>query len=181
MDSKEPDTSKQSGTVKSTHGPVQFSLSTGQPLKTSATSQKSTGQQSKDQTSSLAASPAKISAKREGMWPTPTAREWKGGRKPESLAAAGRTSSNTLDDAIKATGAVGSLTPEFCEWLMGFPIGYTALNASEMPSSLKWRSLSEKLSHDSKKKEKEQKWMKKQEMKLGRAISILFEETPERI
>ena len=34
------------------------------------------------------------------MWPTPTQREYKGGRKPETLAAKGRLPSNTLSDAV---------------------------------------------------------------------------------
>ena len=90
------------------------------------------------------------------MWPTPTSREYKGGRKPETLKAKGRTPSNTLCDAVNAamyatpqardfrTGQQdrsfnpersknlndqvgGQLNPTWVEWLMGFPIGWTDL------------------------------------------------------
>jgi hypothetical protein len=55
------------------------------------------------------------------LWPTPVARDYKGGRKPETLAKAGRKETNSLPDAAK-----GSLNPEWVETLMGFPIGWTA-------------------------------------------------------
>ena len=87
------------------------------------------------------------------LWPTPTSREYKGGRKPETLKAKGRTPSNTLGDAVMfatptgrcGTGASntktrqgspdlqsqigGQLNPTWVEWLMGFPLGWTDLNA----------------------------------------------------
>lgn len=50
------------------------------------------------------------------MWPTPLARDWKSG----SLATKGN--SRPLSEAVG-----GSLNPEFCEWLMGVPIGWTEL------------------------------------------------------
>jgi hypothetical protein len=34
-----------------------------------------------------------------------------------------------------AAGNGGKLNPEFCEWLMGFPIGFTALEDSATPKS----------------------------------------------
>lgn len=67
------------------------------------------------------------------MWPTPTARAWKGARKPETLAAKGRNHTNTLEDAIRAT-TEGKLSPKFVEWLMGYPIGWTHLNQNELPA-----------------------------------------------
>lgn len=92
------------------------------------------------------------------LWPTPTSREYKGGRKPETLKAKGRTATNTLCDAVNAamyatpqardyrTGQQerfsdpqrsknlndqigGQLNPTWVEWLMGFPIGWTDLDA----------------------------------------------------
>jgi hypothetical protein len=36
----------------------------------------------------------------------------------------------------------GALNPTWVEWLMGFPLGWTALNASETPSSRKSRKSS---------------------------------------
>jgi hypothetical protein len=67
------------------------------------------------------------------MWPTPTARDWKGGRKPETLAASGRGFSNSLNDALTVTGQVGALNPTWVEWLMGFPTEHTALKRSATP------------------------------------------------
>ena len=62
-----------------------------------------------------------------GRWPTPTARL--GDRYFDPAR------SNDLDDAVAASGTPGQLNPTWVEWLMGFPTGWTALDASETPSS----------------------------------------------
>jgi hypothetical protein len=63
------------------------------------------------------------------MWPTPTARDYKGGRKPETLEAKGRKPSNSLPDTLNSLNkTTGALNPEWVEWLMGYPIGWTDLN-----------------------------------------------------
>jgi len=67
------------------------------------------------------------------MWPTPTTRDYKGGRKPETLKAAGRGATNSLNDALTCHGEYGHLNPEWVEWLMGFPAGWTDLDHSETP------------------------------------------------
>lgn len=61
------------------------------------------------------------------MWPTPTTRDHKGGRKPETLAASGRGETNSLNDAVTVRDQHGALNPEWVEWLMGFPVGWTSL------------------------------------------------------
>jgi hypothetical protein len=62
------------------------------------------------------------------MWPTVTARDYKGGRTPEALAKAGRNETNSLPDAVNAQmGKTGSLNPQWVEWLMGYPEGWTDL------------------------------------------------------
>tara|TARA_R110002049_G_scaffold30898_1_gene105539 strand:+ start:317 stop:583 length:267 start_codon:yes stop_codon:yes gene_type:complete len=62
------------------------------------------------------------------MWPTPLARDYKGGRKAETLAAAGRNETNSLPDAVNSQmGKTGSLNPTWVEWLMGYPEGWTDL------------------------------------------------------
>jgi len=71
------------------------------------------------------------------MWPTPTTRDYKGGRKPETLAESGRGKTNSLNDAVTVRDQHGSLNPAWVEWLMGFPEGWTDLKPSEMPSSRK--------------------------------------------
>jgi hypothetical protein len=64
-------------------------------------------------------------------WPTPCARDWRTGDRPESRRARMRTSgewhSPNLND-VAAPG--GHLNPEWTEWLMGFPIGHTELPPS---------------------------------------------------
>ena len=59
------------------------------------------------------------------MWPTMTGCEWKG-RGPNSQ-------QQGLTNALGTTG--GQLNPDWVEWLMGFPIGWTNLNIS--PESLR--------------------------------------------
>ena len=71
------------------------------------------------------------------MWPTPTTRDYKGGRKPETLAESGRGKTNSLNDAVTVRDQHGSLNPAWVEWLMGYPEGWTDLKPSEMPSSRK--------------------------------------------
>lgn len=59
-------------------------------------------------------------------FPTPTSRDWKdNGQSPAEL----ERNSTTL-----ATIAGGSLNPRWVEWLMGYPLGWTALKDSETPS-----------------------------------------------
>jgi len=72
-----------------------------------------------------------------GLWPTPSASE----------DAAGTINGNMqfmLTHAVKladpAKAAAGwQLNPQWVDWLMGYPIGWTALSASEMPSSRRSR------------------------------------------
>ena len=52
-------------------------------------------------------------------WPTPTARDWKG--------PSGRALKGEAKDLPSEAG--GSLNPQFVEWLMGYPVGYTDLNS----------------------------------------------------
>jgi DNA (cytosine-5)-methyltransferase 1 len=64
--------------------------------------------------------------KKEGLWPTPLTRDYKGGRSPETLKAKGRTPTNSLPDSVThQEGQSGPLNPQWVEWLMGFPIGWT--------------------------------------------------------
>jgi len=65
------------------------------------------------------------------MWPTPAARDYKGGRKPETLEASGRGESNSLNDAVTIRDQHGRLNPQFVEWLMMWPIGYTRTHGTK--------------------------------------------------
>jgi DNA (cytosine-5)-methyltransferase 1 len=67
-------------------------------------------------------------------WPTPTSRDWKRGAKPETLIARGKSPDNTLCDAVeRRADNGGALNPTWVEWLMGYPSGWTDLDASETP------------------------------------------------
>lgn len=104
------------------------------------------------------------------VWPTPSARDWKGApASPDTLPSNSRPLNKvvrfytpTARDhmpahtpeyiaAKKAQGhgmgnlndqIGGSLNPTWVEWLMGFPLGWTALEPSETPSSRKSRKSS---------------------------------------
>jgi hypothetical protein len=105
-----------------------------------------------------------VKAAERWMWPTPTARDWKDGSAkacanvepngllgrvvhqwptPRSHAGSNRRTKPTpaqLDGkaGMDLAGIVGgSLNPTWVEWLMGFPLEWTVLDALEMPSSRK--------------------------------------------
>jgi len=61
-------------------------------------------------------------------WPTPAARDYKGGKKLDTLKKAGRGENNSLPDKVNTlNGDTGALNPDWVEWLMGWPIGWTSL------------------------------------------------------
>ena len=71
-----------------------------------------------------------------GMLPTPQARDWKGkpgsGYKTKSLTNLLPTPTASRWSGLQSHGKnaiLGSLNPEFVEWLMGFPIGWTELKS----------------------------------------------------
>jgi hypothetical protein len=90
---------------------------------------------------------------RVAMWPTPSATDHKGssapGQRRGQLAEAVRWPSPRASDAGTDRGSSagwglrsevgGLLNPTWVEWLMGFPLGWTALEPSETPSSRRLR------------------------------------------
>ena len=62
------------------------------------------------------------------MYPTPTARDYKGARSSEALAASGRSQNNSLPDRFSQPGKTSQLNPRFVEEMMGYPIGWTELD-----------------------------------------------------
>jgi hypothetical protein len=73
---------------------------------------------------------------RKGMWPTPT-------REDAQCAGSRKHSPTVYSIAVTSMGErPGSLNPEFVEWLMGFPIGWTACPPLATPSSRKSRKSS---------------------------------------
>ena len=75
------------------------------------------------------------------LLPTPKARDYRTGDNPDSRRArekqSGACHSPDLNDVAAPSG---QLNPEFVEWLMGYPAGWTELKDSEMPSSRRSRS-----------------------------------------
>lgn len=71
-----------------------------------------------------------------GLLPTLVAGDSRGGRNGTLK---GRSSSDglTVTDWLWLNVGRGRLHPESAEWMMGYPEGWTALSASEMPSSRK--------------------------------------------
>jgi len=62
------------------------------------------------------------------IFPTPTKRDWKDGYSTENVPI-----NCLLGRAVQPSQKLGSLNPMWVEWLMGFPLGHTDLNASETP------------------------------------------------
>lgn len=80
-----------------------------------------------------------------GWWPTPRASHGMTGRlrTPEAIlrTQARRAECRLEDEVVLAEGRAGGyLNPLFVEWLMGFPIGWTALEPSGMLSCRKSQS-----------------------------------------
>jgi len=88
------------------------------------------------------------------MWPTPTTRDWKDGSAqacqnvpangllgrvvhmfptPRKQSANGSGPSRTGNKADLKTVVGGSLSADWVEWLMGFPIGWTAVSGWKNP------------------------------------------------
>jgi len=83
-----------------------------------------------------------IKEKDGGYLPTPTARDYKdNGKSPAELA----RNSKTL-----ATHAGGQLNPQWVEWLMGYPVGWTELKDSVMQWYLNARKQRSKRSQQAK-------------------------------
>lgn len=72
-----------------------------------------------------------------GFLPTPVATDFKGAASPEARKRKGRSSKNSLPDAVEFQGQVGRLSPIFVESLMGYPIGHTESEPLAMQSCRK--------------------------------------------
>ena len=62
-----------------------------------------------------------VSIMMQGLLPTTTKRDWKGGRKLETLKESGRNHTNSLNDYLTTTGTTGHLSHHFTLDMMGFP------------------------------------------------------------
>jgi hypothetical protein len=76
----------------------------------------------------LAMTDRACNSKRERFFPTPTVAMAKGSSEGALTRKSGRSRSNDrLDYAVEKDGRSGRLNPEWIEWLMGWPIGWTEL------------------------------------------------------
>jgi hypothetical protein len=75
------------------------------------------------------------------IWPTPNARDHK--RAPGQQCQANGGHQSSLPRAIKDSEGTGQLNPEWVEWLMGYPPGWTDSADSGTPSSPKSPSTSD--------------------------------------
>jgi hypothetical protein len=64
--------------------------------------------------------------------PTPSTNDWKGSSKP------GQRRGQLTDPAMGVIPSGGQLNPTWVEWLMGWPIEWTALEPSEMGRFQQW-------------------------------------------
>jgi hypothetical protein len=72
------------------------------------------------------------------MWPTPQAADRKGTGQPGTKSHTNHLERGSLlTAAVTESTAGGQLNPTWVEWLMGFPLGWTALDASATPLSRK--------------------------------------------
>jgi hypothetical protein len=75
---------------------------------------------------------------KKGLWPTPCASASKGSSPAALTRKNGRDrSSDRIDHAVMASDG-GQLNPEWVEWLMGWPIGHTALKPLETGRYQEW-------------------------------------------
>lgn len=86
---------------------------------------------------------------RAAMFPTPNTRDWKGGISKQSMEGkickSGKyfKAGPTLPNVVEKQGSNGQLNPTWVEWLMGFPLGWTASSASETQSCRRSRKPSD--------------------------------------
>ncbi|MDD4485064.1 MAG: hypothetical protein PHD55_11960, partial [Methanoregula sp.] len=66
-------------------------------------------------------------------FPTPRANDWKGGLPANTKSKRAECDFYLPDKVNKLEGGSGQLNPTWVEWLMGFPLGWTDLEHSEMP------------------------------------------------
>lgn len=81
-----------------------------------------------------------ISGTASGSWPTPTTRDYKDSPGMALVSKDGRVRLDQLPRVVFHREGTqkggGHVNPNWLEWLMGYPPGWTDLKPSEMPSSL---------------------------------------------
>lgn len=74
-------------------------------------------------------------------YPTPAARDYKGVRLPDTIARTGRNpETNSLPDCVENKAeSTAVLNPDWVEWLMGWPIGWTDLKPLSREAFNQWK------------------------------------------
>jgi hypothetical protein len=74
------------------------------------------------------------------LYPTPTATDYKGSPSPQKVQERMAASSRgvRLPEQLARVGSVGPLNPNWVEWLMGWPIGWTDLKPLETARFQEW-------------------------------------------
>jgi len=74
------------------------------------------------------------------MFPTPTCRDYKGARMPDTIAKTGRNpETNSLCDNVENKAkSKAVLNPDWVEWLMGWPVGWTDLKPLSKEAFSEW-------------------------------------------
>ncbi len=72
------------------------------------------------------------------VWPTPTATAHKGWSKSHNRARTDDRLDYTVEREASESGLIGRLNPQFVEWLMGWPIGWTELQHLETGRFREW-------------------------------------------
>lgn len=97
-----------------------------------------TGRINKSPSPGVAERPTLAMMARKNLWPTPCASASKGSSPAALTRKNGRDRSNDgIDHAVMASDG-GQLNPEWVEWLMGWPIGHTALEPLATDKYREW-------------------------------------------
>lgn len=73
------------------------------------------------------------------IWPTPTATAHKGWSKNHNRASTDDRLDYTVEREASESGTLGRLNPQFVEWLMGWPIGWTELQPLATDRFQEWQ------------------------------------------
>jgi hypothetical protein len=96
------------------------------------------GRMNRSQSAGAAERPTLAMMARKNLWPTPCASASKGSSPAALTRKNGKDRSNDrIDHAVMASDG-GQLNPEWVEWLMGWPIGHTALEPLETARYREW-------------------------------------------
>jgi hypothetical protein len=81
-----------------------------------------------------------IEENESGLWPTPRASDYKGSTNPATAAKSRqRIGSCNLQEAVAESEGGGNMNPNWVEWLMGWPVGWTDCDVLAMDKFQSWQ------------------------------------------